>query len=317
MKTVCNKLLSLMLVAVLLVSAVPFQAFATEGETTAATEAAVETTVATEPVVETTVATEPVVETTAVTEPVVETTAATEAPVETTAATESPVQETVGDVVQTPAAAAITDEAEIHYIISGAQGVAEAHDFCVKHIDTKVGAKVSGVPSSSEVMTRYAQIFGSSTGKQFSHWSLTENGTAVNLNDLYVTDSNTTDKKVLYVYAVIVVEVVGNGYFQCTGETLLAIGRGVAKYQCLLVGLLGIPYLLIKTFYTTMQVVRTVVYGKLVVYITVQLKASAGYAVGISSAHYAKVAVATCQNIFDRTMTGYNVCHFAVAVGNQ
>lgn len=204
MKTVCNKLLSLMLVAVLLVSAVPFQAFATEGETTAATEAAVETTVATEPVVETTVATEPVVETTAVTEPVVETTAATEAPVETTAATESPVQETVGDVVQTPAAAAITDEAEIHYIISGAQGVAEAHDFCVKHIDTKVGAKVSGVPSSSEVMTRYAQIFGSSTGKQFSHWSLTENGTAVNLNDLYVTDSNTTDKKVLYVYAVIV-----------------------------------------------------------------------------------------------------------------
>ena len=46
MKTVCNKLLSLMLVAVLLVSAVPFQAFATEGETTAPveTEAPAETT---------------------------------------------------------------------------------------------------------------------------------------------------------------------------------------------------------------------------------------------------------------------------------
>lgn len=116
MKTVCKKLLSLVLVAMLLVSAVPFQAFATEGETvpvetaaaetvaetTAATEAAVveapvETTAATEAPVETTAATEaPVEETTAATEaPVEETTAATEAPAEeTTAATEAPVEET-------------------------------------------------------------------------------------------------------------------------------------------------------------------------------------------------------------------------------
>jgi len=72
MKTVCKKLLCLTLVAMMLVSAVPFQAFATEGETTAATtEAVVETTAA---AVETTAAaTEPaaLAETTA---PVVETT---------------------------------------------------------------------------------------------------------------------------------------------------------------------------------------------------------------------------------------------------
>ena len=126
MNTVCKKLLSLTLVVMLLVSAVPFQAFATEVETAPATEAAVETVAATEaPVVETTAATEaPVVETTAATEaPVVETTAATEAPVvETTAATEAPVVETTeattapetteAPVVETTAATEAT-EAEV------------------------------------------------------------------------------------------------------------------------------------------------------------------------------------------------------------
>ncbi|MBQ2928528.1 MAG: InlB B-repeat-containing protein [Oscillospiraceae bacterium] len=115
MNTVCKKLLSMTLVAMLLVSGVPFQAFAAEVETAPAVEAVAETAAATEapvvetaaateaPVVETTVATEaPVVETTAATEapvvettaPVVETTEATEAPTETTAATEAPVVET-------------------------------------------------------------------------------------------------------------------------------------------------------------------------------------------------------------------------------
>lgn len=200
MKTVCNKLLSLMLVAVLLVSAVPFQAFATEGETTAP----VETTVATEAaVVETTAATEAPVEVTEATEAPVETTAATEAPAETEAP--APAEESTQETVNIPAEAAISDDAKIHFVISDALDVAEKHDYCVRCVlNTKIGAKVSGVPSSSEVMTRYAQIFGSSTGKQFSHWSLSKNGPAVNLNDLYVTDTNTTPDKVLTVYAVVV-----------------------------------------------------------------------------------------------------------------
>lgn len=200
MKTVCNKLLSLMLVAVLLVSAVPFQAFATEGETTAP----VETTVATEAaVVETTAATEAPVEVTEATEAPVETTAATEAPAETEAP--APAEESTQETVNIPAEAAISDDAKIHFVISDALDVAEKHDYCVRCVlNTKIGAKVSGVPSSSEVMTRYAQIFGSSTGKQFSHWSLSKNGPAVNLNDLYVTDTNTTPDKVLTVYAVVI-----------------------------------------------------------------------------------------------------------------
>lgn len=53
MKAVSKKLLSLLLVAILLVSAVPFQAFAAENETTAATDAAEETTAATVAVEET------------------------------------------------------------------------------------------------------------------------------------------------------------------------------------------------------------------------------------------------------------------------
>lgn len=185
MKTVCNKLLSLMLVAVLLVSAVPFQVFATEGETTAP------------------------IETTAVTEAVVETTAATEAPVETVAATEAPVvpaAEEVQDVVNQPAENAISDDATINYIISGVATGSEAfgaNDHVLKSVATKIGAKVSGVPGSGEVMTRYAQIFGSSTGKQFSHWSLSDGGTAVDLNNLYVTDANSPNN-VLNVYAVVI-----------------------------------------------------------------------------------------------------------------
>ena len=57
MKTVCKKLFSLMLVAILLVSAVPFQASAEEvTETVAATEATVAATEATVAATEETVA---------------------------------------------------------------------------------------------------------------------------------------------------------------------------------------------------------------------------------------------------------------------
>ena len=127
MKTVCKKLLSLMLVAMLLVSAVPFQAFATEGETTAAPE---------------------------VTEAAVETTAATEAVAPT---------EEVADVVTQPAENAILDTAYITYVIQEAVGVSP--DATVKSVTTKIGAKVSGAPTAAEVVTRYAQIFGSSVVK--------------------------------------------------------------------------------------------------------------------------------------------------------
>lgn len=197
MKTVCNKLLSLMLVAVLLVSAVPFQAFATEGETTAP----VETTVATEAAV---------VETTAATEAPVEVTEATEAPVETTAATEAPApaEESTQETVNIPAEAAIDDTATINYILAGVAKESEAYvagDHIIKTVpNTKIGAKVTGAPSSSEILNRYAQIFGSSSGKQFSHWSLNSTGEgSVNLNDLYITDSNAPGD-VLNVYAVVI-----------------------------------------------------------------------------------------------------------------
>ena len=131
MKTVCNKLLSLMLVAVLLVSAVPFQAFATEGETTAP----VETTVATEAAV---------VETTAATEAPVEVTEATEAPVETTAATEAPApaEESTQETVNIPAEAAIDDTATINYILAGVAKESEAYvagDHIIKTVpNTKI-----------------------------------------------------------------------------------------------------------------------------------------------------------------------------------
>lgn len=126
MKTVCKKLLSLMLVAMLLVSAVPFQVFATEGEadptetTAAATEAVVETTAATEAPAavaeasaETTAATEaaePAAETTteateATTEATQATTEATEATTEateaTTEATEATTEATEATTVET------------------------------------------------------------------------------------------------------------------------------------------------------------------------------------------------------------------------
>lgn len=193
MKTVCKKLLSLTLVAMLLVSAMPFQALATETapvETTAATEAPVAP--AAEPVAEP--AAEPAAE------PVVETTAATEAPVapviETVPATESNVAGE--DIATQPAVNAINDETYIYFVLQDAVGVSD--DAVIKEVKTKIGAKVSGIPGATEVMKRYSQIFGSDNGKRFDHWEL--NGNYVNPSNLYVTDTN-IDGDGLYLYAIL------------------------------------------------------------------------------------------------------------------
>lgn len=184
MKTVCKKLLSLMLVAVLLVSVVPFQAFAAEVTDAPATE----TTTATEPTETTAAATEPVAQASVEEE--------TTAP-ETTAATEAPTVDQ--NVAQQPAVSAINDEAYIYYVLEGAEGVADSGDEIISTVKTKIGAKVSGVPGAGAILDRYAKVFGSSAGKQFDHWEL--NGEYVNPNSLYVTDENSGGA--LYLYAVV------------------------------------------------------------------------------------------------------------------
>ncbi len=176
MKTVCKKLLSLTLVAMLLVSAVPFQALATETapvETTAATEAAVA----------------PVAETVAETTVATETATAPQAEVEAEITNE--------DTATLPAVNAINDEAYIYFVLKDA---ASNPDAIIKTVKTKVGAPVSGTPSTAEVLKRYSQIFGSSDSKQFYQWE-DEHGNYVNPSKLYVTDDNSGFGAGLYLYA--------------------------------------------------------------------------------------------------------------------
>ena len=149
MKTVCKKLLSLTLVAMMLVSAVPFQAFASEVETTAAlteTTAAVAETEAVAAAVETTAATE-----------AVETTAATEA-TETAPATLPAVP------VTEPIVTAVGDYVNVVFTLK---------DYPQANILTlynqKIGYKTTSIPDANKVLEVFAQYAGNSINKVFSH----------------------------------------------------------------------------------------------------------------------------------------------------
>ena len=172
MKTVCKKLLSLTLVAMMLVSAVPFQAFASEVETTAA-----------------------LTETTAVTE-AVETTAATEA-AETTAPAETAPSVTVGGTVSDPAAAAVGDMVNVVFSL---KEYPQANILTLTNM--KIGYKVSKYPDANAVLNAYAQYAGTYTGKAFSHWELSD-GSSFNPATTNVTDHIATAGTTLYIYGVL------------------------------------------------------------------------------------------------------------------
>ena len=141
MKAVCKKLFSLMLVAILLVSAVPFQASAEEvAETAAPTEAAV---------VETKAAVAPVAETEAIEENI---------------------------TVTTPAADAEVVDKEIRYIefqvtVNGA-GPYRVGNL----VKTKIGSKVS-TPGEAAVLNVVKSVTGSSAGYKLIRWELEDNTT--------------------------------------------------------------------------------------------------------------------------------------------
>lgn len=148
MKTVCKKLLSLMLVAMLLVSAVPFQALAAEVETTA------ESTETTAAVTETTAATEAVEAAAETTEAAAETEAATEA------ATEAPAAE--GTATQ-PTVKSVGDTRTVKYVVDG-------HVFAETTV--LIGSKLLYVPTAAQVLEAYADYNGNYNGKQFNGFSI-------------------------------------------------------------------------------------------------------------------------------------------------
>ncbi len=182
MKTVCKKLLSLTLVAMLLVSAVPFQAFATEGETTAVITETAPT----------------IAETQAVTEPSVETTAATEAPTEApTEATTVPT-EAAPAVETTPAPSTVGDTITVVFTLKQ-YPQAVIH----KQENAKIGYKVNNIPNNQKVYDVYAQYDGSTSGKVFLNWELAD-GTYFDPSVTNITDSIATPGSTLYLYAVVV-----------------------------------------------------------------------------------------------------------------
>ena len=181
MKTVCKKLLSLTLVAMMLVSAVPFQAFASEVETTAAlteTTAAVAETEAVAAAVETTAATE-----------AVETTAATEA-TETAPATLPAVP------VTEPIVTAVGDYVNVVFTL---KDYPQANSLTL--YTQKIGYKTTSIPDANKVLEVFAQYAGNSINKVFSHWEV--NGAKFNPSTTNITDSIVAAGDTLYIYAVV------------------------------------------------------------------------------------------------------------------
>lgn len=180
MKAVCKKLFSLMLVAILLVSAVPFQVSAAGVDEAAATEAAVET-------------------------------VATEAAV--AAVAEDIVEEKIE--ISSPAAdAAVTLDKEVIYIqyqLDNAYGNYQVGST----VKSKIGSKVTP-PSGSTALSVLASVIGSSSGYEFVRWEYEVGGerktftSSVTLNlsmDLesggYYDEKTETSYDLLNVYAVI------------------------------------------------------------------------------------------------------------------
>lgn len=184
MKTVCKKLLSLMLVAVLLVSVVPFQAFAAEVTDAPATE----TTTATEPTETTAAATEPVAQASAEEETTApETTAATEAPTVDQNVAQQPAGNTLGDTGVT-----------VQYVVQ-----VNGEDAVVKEYTNQVaGARFPAPPSAAAVLQVYGQYAGTSQGKKFQQWE-DANGGYFDYSKHYIEAAN-TDGSVVTIYAKVI-----------------------------------------------------------------------------------------------------------------
>ena len=156
MKTVCKKLLSLMLVAMLLVSAVPFQVLAAEVEST-------ESIIATEAVVaaaeEVTATTEEVV---AVAEEVVV------AEEETVAEPVAENAQVSGNTANQPATSSMGDIVTVQYLVN-----VDGIDCVVKeYTNQKAGGPFPADPGAAAALKVYAQYAGSSAGKKFQQWEL-------------------------------------------------------------------------------------------------------------------------------------------------
>ena len=164
MKTVCKKLLSLMLVAMLLVSAVPFQVLAAEVESTPATEAVA--------------ATEEVA---AVAEEVVA----------------EPAAQVGGDTASQPATSSMGDIVTVQYLVT-VNGI----DCVIKeYTNQQAGGLFPAEPGAIAALTTYAQYAGSYVGKQFQQWEL--NGVQFNPYGQYIPATNVPGT-VLKVYAKII-----------------------------------------------------------------------------------------------------------------
>ncbi len=151
MKAVCKKLFSLMLVAILLVSAVPFQASAEE-----VTETAAPTTAATEPAV---------VETEAVVTPAAE------------------VEQEI--TVTTPAVNAEVVDKEIRYVEFQVTVDGNGPYRVGNLVKTKIGSTV-GTPGEGTVLNVVKSVVGSSAGYKLIRWELEDgttftNSTTINL----------------------------------------------------------------------------------------------------------------------------------------
>lgn len=166
MKTVCKKLLSLMLVAMLLVSAVPFQALAAEvdsTESTPATEAAVV----------------PAAETESEATPAAEGTLAGQ------------------DTANQPAVNSMGDIVTVQYLVN-----VNGMDCLIReYTNQQAGGLFPAEPGAAAALTTYAQYAGSYVGKQFQQWEL--NGSAFNPYGQYIPAVNGPGT-VIKVYAKIV-----------------------------------------------------------------------------------------------------------------
>lgn len=178
MKAVCKKLFSLMLVAILLVSAVPFQVSADETDVGETTEAVVET---------------------------------TEAVVETQAAI-APIAETEANNEITTFAAPVTDPevdngiryVEFQVTVDG-KGLYRVGNL----VKTKIGSTV-GTPSEAAVMNVVKSVVGSSVGYKLIRWEHNNktftSATTINLD--MVPSGTYTDEKTEETYDVIAIDAV-------------------------------------------------------------------------------------------------------------
>lgn len=149
MKNAMKKLLSLMLVAMLLLSVVPFQAFAADEDVQLA----------------------PAQE---------ETSVQSDVPDESTAATEAAVAPAVeeGSVREFPEGIEIGTKAYVYFMVDGE---------VMKTKQTEVGSSFPSFPSDSDTLKYYGQVNGTSAGWAFKCWTWDEEGTlTVNKSGLKV-----------------------------------------------------------------------------------------------------------------------------------